>query len=178
MGRQRVRFTWQPFRQNRQGWRAWTTNVKRLLKRVLPDPMYTIVRTMFIKYVGYKVNINTREYWNAVWEKESLGTREAPELNDEICKLIPGNSGVLELGCGNGQLLRKLIERKSCECTGLDFSDVVLEMLKQFGIRGICSKLPDVPCESNYFDAVICSQTLEHLDAPFETITGVWRKLL
>jgi len=126
--------------------------------------------------MGKRQNINSRHYWNQIWSREGAGSRDMPELHDAIIDLVPENCEVIDLGCGNGQLLRKLAQRKKARCTGLDFSEEGLKCIRAFNsIRLIQARLPRVPCRSNCFDCAICSETLEHLDRPQATIREMHR---
>ena len=142
-------------------------------KAVLPRDVIDCLR----RRIGPKaVNINTRGYWNTVWEKEGLDKRgiNSPLIR-KIASLIPPGSSVLDVGCGNGRLLRNLKEEKHCTCVGLDISDSMILMLKKVGTKGICSKLPDIPLRQNYFDVVLAAEVLEHLDNPVDTIKEMSR---
>lgn len=142
-----------------------------IAKAILPRYAINFLR----QRIGRSVNINTSGYWNNVWKKEGLDGRGiGSTLIMEIARLVPLGSAVLDVGCGNGRLLRDL-KKKRCTCVGLDISDSVILMLEKVGIKGICSKLPDIPCPSNYFDVVIAAEVLEHLDNPGDTIKEMSR---
>jgi 2-polyprenyl-3-methyl-5-hydroxy-6-metoxy-1,4-benzoquinol methylase len=114
-------------------------------------------------------NINTREYWNQIWQKEGLSTwRTYRFLFDRIVTLIPPRSRVLDLGCGVGILLKRLQQEKQCRCFGVDISDHAITLLHEHGLEGIASPLP---CPSPVFQLlfskaphyVIATELLEHL---------------
>lgn len=121
------------------------------------------------------LNINTPSYWDEVWEKEGLDAREHVELHSAFCELIPRESKVLDVGCGNGMLIRRLISQNACVCTGLDFSDAILSQLRKSGIETVLSSLPSIPLKDGSFDAAISSETLEHLDEPGQTVHEMHR---
>lgn len=85
-----------------------------------------------------------------------------------IADLIPPKAKVLDLGCGNGELLAYLIEHKSIHGRGIERSEAdLLECVR----RGISVRqgnleegLADYPADS--FDFVILSQTLPFLNNP------------
>lgn len=111
---------------------------------------------------------NTKEYWERQWSSIGAEARgEGFALHEELVKLVPNNVNVLDIGSGNGGLLRLISKRKhNVKCTGLDFSTTAVSMLQAFGIEGICSVLPRIPVSDESFDVVICSETFEHLDNP------------
>jgi SAM-dependent methyltransferase len=121
-------------------------------------------------------NVNNSEYWNRVWAQEGLGTRDEDGLHQAILEQVPDGSRVIDVGCGNGQLIRKLISGKRCLCTGLDISDVVLAAMRQdLGIETIHAVLPKIPAPEEAYDVAICSECLEHLDQPAETVSEMHR---
>ena len=86
-----------------------------------------------------------------------------------IESLIPDGAKVLDLGCGDGQLLADLIEYKGCEGRGIERDDeAVLECVK----RGVAVYHGDMLegmsfYRDGHFDVVILSQTLQQtLDPP------------
>lgn len=86
-----------------------------------------------------------------------------------IESLVPEGAKVLDLGCGDGQLLADLIEFKGCEGRGIEIDEAaVLECVK----RGLAVYHGDMIEGMEYyrqghFDVVILSQTLQQtLDPP------------
>lgn len=114
-------------------------------------------------------NINTREYWNRIWQEEGLTTwRTYRFLFDRIVELIPPRSRVLDLGCGVGILLRRLHQEKQCICLGVDISDQAILLLEKRGLSGLASPLPCSPAVMQKLfhyapHYVIATELLEHL---------------
>src|SRR5436190_23882408 len=55
-----------------------------------------------------RVNINTSENWNKIWQREGLATwRIYPMRFSRIAELVPMGSRVLDVGCGPGILLER-----------------------------------------------------------------------
>ena len=85
-----------------------------------------------------------------------------------ITELIPNDSKVLDLGCGDGALLEYLVQKKQVRGRGIELSEAgVLACVK----RGLSVRqgdleegLADYPSAS--FDYVILSQTLPFVDNP------------
>ncbi|MFP4330073.1 MAG: methionine biosynthesis protein MetW [Alkalispirochaetaceae bacterium] len=98
---------------------------------------------------------------------------EAREMNerfnyDEILSLVEPGSTVLDLGCGNGELLLRLIREKGCTGRGVDIQE---EMIQQCIRRGISvfqgdldEGLKDYPSAS--YDYVILNETLQMIREP------------
>lgn len=94
-----------------------------------------------------------------------------------ITSLVPRNSLVLDLGCGNGELLAYLEQHKDVSGRGIELSEAgVLACVK----RGVSVRqgrleegLADYP--SGRFDVVILSQTLPFLSDPVGIIAEMLR---
>lgn len=50
---------------------------------------------------------------------------------DRFCEKLPSNAKVLDLGCGSGVPIARYLSEKGCEITGVDSSEVMLEMAQQ-----------------------------------------------
>jgi len=95
-----------------------------------------------------------------------------------IARNIQNQSKVLDAGCGTG-LLSLELEDKGCEIHGIDVSKVAIEKAKKHVpdgkfVQGFLEKLPYGDKE---FDAVCCSQTLEHLRDPALVLKEMYRVL-
>jgi len=85
-----------------------------------------------------------------------------------IADLIVADSSVLDLGCGSGDLLKKLIDEKNVRGYGIEIVDqYVFECISK-GVPVIHSDLDegldDYP--ENSFDYVVLSQTLQQVKRP------------
>ncbi len=85
-----------------------------------------------------------------------------------IAEMIQTNEKVLDLGCGEGTLLRYLIDTRQIVGRGIELSEpaVLACVRKGLSVRhgNLDEGLRDYPDQS--FDTVILSQTLPYLDAP------------
>jgi 2-polyprenyl-6-hydroxyphenyl methylase/3-demethylubiquinone-9 3-methyltransferase len=76
---------------------------------------------------------------------------------------------VLDVGCGGGFLAEPLA-RMGCHVTGVDPSRATIETARAHAIAGglhityVHGRGEALPVESDYFDAVICCDVLEHVD--------------
>lgn len=73
-------------------------------------------------------------------------------------------SKVLDLGCGNGRLI-KVLEKYDIEYVGLDISDELVKFAKKSFPKHkfIVSDLVTTPFKENEFDAVLSVATLHHI---------------
>ena len=74
------------------------------------------------------------KYWNLRAKKKLLKcTNDLNLENNEIdifLSLIKKKSTVLDIGCGDGELLRKL-KKNRCKCYGVDFSQNLIQEAKK-----------------------------------------------
>jgi glycosyltransferase involved in cell wall biosynthesis len=109
---------------------------------------------------------------NLLWFEYHLGNQDAAyklfgadmhanqPRHAEIAKYVIGPR-VLDYGCGTGDLLLEL-DNKDFELFGVDSSKTALQMAKERGVKAkLFEQWPD-----GSWDTVICSQVLEHMDAP------------
>jgi methionine biosynthesis protein MetW len=94
-----------------------------------------------------------------------------------IESLIPDGAKVLDLGCGDGQLLADLIERKGCQGRGIELDE---EAARQCISRGVPVFHGDMLegldfYREGQFDVVILSQTLQQTMDPPHVIREMLR---
>ena len=94
-----------------------------------------------------------------------------------IGEIIEPGSRVLDLGCGEGELLAWLIENKKVLARGLEISPVAVQKAIKRGVSAyqgdIESSLPDYP--DGTFDYVILSQTLQETRWPLPVLKEMLR---
>jgi len=123
-----------------------------------------------------------------------LSNKEIIRINETVNMIPQDVSSILELGCGDGRILRALPDK--VHGTGIDIDSVRIKLFPGNKIIGDISKLP---IKSMMFDMVLCCEVLEHLDdkalffvleeiqrvakkyilitVPFkETLSAQWRK--
>lgn len=96
---------------------------------------------------------------------------------DEIVALIPEGSRVLDLGCGDGELLMRLKNEKYCKVWGIEIDrNLIVSTIS----RGIPALRIDLNrklemFDDNAFDVVILSQTLKELTKPALVLSELLR---
>jgi len=82
---------------------------------------------------------------------------------DRILDLIPPSAGVLDLGCGNGELLVRLRERANHPLMGIELDEKAVIACVQRGLNVLQADLNDGlgPFADGQFDCVVLSQTLQ-----------------
>jgi methionine biosynthesis protein MetW len=82
-----------------------------------------------------------------------------------IAELVPHGSRVLDLGCGNGELLAYLQAQRGCSGYGIEIDDANLLECARRGVDVIQLNLEDglAIFEDRSFDVVLQLETLQHL---------------
>jgi len=83
--------------------------------------------------------------------------------HEVILGLVQPGAKVLDLGCGDGSLLKLLEQKKKVQGQGIEIDDMAVHLCVENGVNvfhgDIDSGLPDYPDQA--FDAVILNRTLE-----------------
>jgi len=108
------------------------------------------------------------------------GSYADDRLNWTIATFFPDRQlgRVLEIGCGDGALLRLLAQQNS-DATGVDASSSGIERCLARGLRAQCFDVSTdvLPFEDDFFDVVISLETFEHLMNPHHALQEVRRTL-
>lgn len=82
-----------------------------------------------------------------------------------IARLVPVGSRVLDLGCGNGELLAHLMAHRGCTGYGVEIDDTKVHACLQRGVNVLQLNLEDglSAFDDQSFDVVLQIDTLQHL---------------
>ena len=82
-----------------------------------------------------------------------------------IAELVPSGSRVLDLGCGNGELLEQLCKQRGCSGYGIEIADANVLACEQRGVNLIQLNLEEglALFDDQSFDVVLQLDTLQHL---------------
>lgn len=96
---------------------------------------------------------------------------------DEIVKLVPAGSSVLDLGCGDGELLHRLIAAKQVRGRGVDIQEsMIIESISK-GISVFQGDLDEGLRDyaTGSYEYVILNQTLQATHRPLLVLTEMLR---
>lgn len=101
-----------------------------------------------------------------------MGGKYFEETREEMLAFIPETSiKILEVGCGQGNFGKLLLEKRSIEIWGIEpHYDSYISASKHYHrvINEIFNK--DLNLPRNYFDCIIFNDVLEHMDDPSENL--------
>lgn len=109
-----------------------------------------------------KPNLNDNRNYNYSGFEEF----ERPDYK-YIVELVKENSSVIDLGCGNGSLIKLLKETRNCEVKGIELSESGVNIAKGKGLDVIQGRIDEtLPFSDNQFDYAICHVTIQMVMYP------------
>jgi len=101
---------------------------------------------------------------------------------ENIVKTMPNKDGlnVLDAGCGEGHLLELLIKKNSNNnYYGIDLTAEALKKAKERCPKAkfVQADLSNIDIEDNFFDFIVCTETLEHVDA-YQDVINEFKRIL
>ncbi len=107
---------------------------------------------------------NSQKHWDSrLAETWNVPTRFWPGKVAEIAKIAEPEESIVDVGCGNGSILRDLRDRGFTKLHGLEHSEYAVKRLSAEGIPMSRGSLLDMPFERSQFDVAIASEVLEHV---------------
>jgi len=121
------------------------------------------------KRMQRSANINTTEYWDAIYAKgRDIGAAHRRMLQEVANKAGSGeNRLAMDFGAGTGELI-DFLRDAGWDAWGVDFSRVAAESHPRIALGDVTTYRTICP-----FDLVVSVSTLEHLDAPHELIQNM-----
>jgi methionine biosynthesis protein MetW len=84
-----------------------------------------------------------------------------------ICEMVGSSSKVIDLGCGNGSLLERLIVEKNIIGEGIEISASGVEACKKKGLKVLQGRIDEkLPFDDDNFDYSVCNVTIQMVMYP------------
>ena len=120
--------------------------------------------------------MNIKDLSKTIYQDKGEGFTSRMHL---VVNAVEDGSAVLEVGVGEGELIRNLRKYKNIKLYAIDAAEMALKSVKTHLED---SELIDVSSEKmkfsdNFFDAVICLEVFEHLQNPYYAIMEIQRVL-
>jgi len=108
------------------------------------------------------------DFYDDYWR---MAERTVGYMGGVVLSYVENNSRVLEIGCGDCQLLNMLKEKKHCDVYGVDLSKVALKRSKLN--RVVLADIERDLFINSKFDYVIGLEVLEHLFEPEKFLSRI-----
>lgn len=114
--------------------------------------------------VNTGVKGNSAVHWDSQLAKSwDSPARQWPAKNELVATLTQPTDIILDIGCGNGSILRHLKGRGYQHLHGVEISDYAIRRLRSEGIEMHFGVLPSISLPDSTYDFIIASQVLEHV---------------
>lgn len=128
-----------------------------------PLPTDSVLRQAYPpNYHAYSRPSNALAHWlkDQYWQKKAA----------IVDRTLPGIGPVLDVGCGNGDLLLALRKRSYEDLVGLDFDGNMLEKLRTVGLKTYMGEIEEADLPENYFSAITMTNVIEHMRDPIKVL--------
>ena len=149
---------------------------------VIPWRVRNVLSRHFPLLYHFAVNLgkkgNSPEHWDArLAETWDTPARQWPTKSELIASRTDPADVILDIGCGDGGILRSLKARGYRHLHGMEISAYAVRRLRNEGIEMHHGVLPAVRLPDAAYDVVIVSQVLEHVVRRGRFLTEVRRVL-
>ncbi len=147
--------------------RKTAEKVKMVFEKVLSKK--TVEDDLYKK--GYKVNIVQKDCKTF---KENPDYEAAVEI--DLISAIPGETKkILHIGCSEGALGKKILQRGAEEVVGIETDPQKCEKAKENLSTVICGNIEDMDgsFEEGYFDCIVFTHTLERIKEPYSILQKI-----
>lgn len=125
-----------------------------------------------------KVNFDSHA---ETYDESSDGKFVAPMYGEIISRIInTKGKKILDVGCGTGNILMKLIKNRDLDLYGLDISEKMIEVAKNNIGDKAELKVGDsefMPWEDKYFHVIVCNASFHHYPNPEKVLLEMRRVL-
>ena len=128
--------------------------------------------SVVVKFYNYMLNHpkTKRGHWG-VWYFSKRYTKTLETLIEHE----PDFDSFIELGCGKGLYAKHLTKLKpNCDYVGCDLDKTALKQaFKNKNVDYILCDVHNLPIIENRMDVVLCSEVIEHISSPYETLEAI-----
>lgn len=123
--------------------------------------------------------MSSKPYYVHTTYKDAEDLKRLDFIVDSIKELNNPDSKILDIGCGNGNISMAL-GSVGFDVTGVDIDEDSIDKARAV------NKLPNVTFKvydanafamADLYDAIVCSEVLEHLDKPWELVESIYKIL-
>ncbi len=87
----------------------------------------------------------------------------------DILETFRRHNNIIDIGCGEGHFL-EVAKKRNWNVYGIEFSDVKVSICKEKGIKVLQGRLNPDSYEKDFFDVIISSEVIEHINYPVQEI--------
>jgi 2-polyprenyl-3-methyl-5-hydroxy-6-metoxy-1,4-benzoquinol methylase len=118
---------------------------------------------------------------NLVYEYNRIADRKRVDFIASVLKnTLPSNARILDVGCGNGVISRHL-GKLGYDVLGIDVSEKTIETARSLttlpNVKFMTKSAEELVASGERYDAVICSEVLEHLNDPGSLLDVLYQTL-
>ena len=124
-----------------------------------------LVSYIFADKIPQQFGMSTYEdYWIQRLEKEGMEGHSYPDIYEILKKRIKNNSRLLDIGCGNGELIHLLSNHLNIDCIGIDISQIAVDAAKKKGVNAkVFDLFNDDMKRIGDVDYITMFEVLEHI---------------
>lgn len=120
--------------------------------------------------------MNRQEFYREEYRRLNPGWKDSQTIYHEILDIYTKeDTRILDVGCGHSDLLKQ-VHNKTLHTYGIDPDKKALGKNK-FIKNKVVGSADNLPFQNNFFDLVISSWVLEHLENPGKVFQGIYRVL-
>jgi methionine biosynthesis protein MetW len=156
---------------------------KSFLKKYLPPrcvDWLVRVRQRWVSVFSYRSPVSLILDYDGYWERKrgsNMGYLSSFQLDRvrAIAGSMPAGVSVLDVGCGDGSILRYLIEHRAVAAHGVDVSERAVAHCRAQGLDVWLADVtqPEALSALAEYDYIILSEIIEHVPAPEDLLDGL-----
>jgi methionine biosynthesis protein MetW len=133
--------------------------------------MFSKIKSL-VKYLSSPMPLSDYDGYDEYWEKRTQDANSPPLKRVKlVANFIEPNSTILDIGCGNGQLIEYITKNsRPKKIIGIDIASETVTSLKSDGYEAYCLDITSSEffefMKGRNFDYIIITEVLEHIHEP------------